>query len=58
MLSADVKKVEIMEPERLEHALNFDKMIGIQFEHAFVHSCELHVRHYEDESRCLAIFST
>ena len=58
MLSADVKKVVIMEPEGCEHALNFEKMIRNQFEHACVHSCELHVRHYEEESRLFGYFST
>jgi hypothetical protein len=58
MLSADVKKGVIMELEGCEHALNFEKMIRIQFEHACVHSCELHVRHYEEDSRLFGYFST
>ena len=45
-----------MQPEGRDHALNFEKMIGLQFEHAFVDSCELHVRHYEDESRLFGYF--
>ena len=40
MLSADVKKVAIMQPEGRDHAFNFEKMIGLQFEHDFVDSCE------------------
>jgi hypothetical protein len=58
MLSADVKKVAIMQPEGRDHALNFEKMMGLQFENDFVVSCELHVRHYEDESRLFGYFST
>ena len=35
MLSADVKKVAIMQPEGREHALNFEKMIRIAIRTCF-----------------------
>ena len=40
MLSADVKVVAIMQPEERNHALNFEKMLGLQLsKHSIVVSC-------------------
>ena len=57
MLSADVKAIAIMQPEGCDHALNFEKMLGLELHHSIVKSCRLHERHYEDESRLFGYFS-